>query len=96
MDKINESTSECFIALSQLREIDSPSISPELIHDRLRGFIEAMRTRVRESATSSRDADDIAGLTRKRNGLSLDRSRSDVFFFCKGAKNRRCEAEFVK
>ncbi|HVZ87493.1 MAG TPA: DotU family type IV/VI secretion system protein [Polyangia bacterium] len=60
MDKINESTSECFIALSQLREIDSPSISPELIHDRLRGFIESMRARVRETATSSRDADDIA------------------------------------
>ena len=60
MDKINEATSECFIALSQLRELDSPTISPELVHDRMRGFVESMRNRVREHATSSRDADDMA------------------------------------
>ena len=60
MDKINDTTSECFIALSQLRELDGPSISPEHVHDRLRGFVETMRSRVRDQATSSRDADDIA------------------------------------
>jgi hypothetical protein len=42
------------------------------------------------------DADDIADLARKRNGLGLDRSWSDVFLFGKGAKDRRCEAELVK
>src|SRR5689334_22097790 len=43
-----------------------------------------------------RDADDIAALTSKGNGLSLNGSGSDVFFFCKGTKNRRCEAEVGK
>jgi type VI secretion system protein ImpK len=60
MDRINEITSECFIAVSQLRELDSPSISPELIHDRLQGFVESMRARAREQGTSGRDADDMA------------------------------------
>ena len=60
MDKINEITSECFVAVSQLREIDSPSISPELIHDRLQGFVESMRGRAREQGMSGRDADDMA------------------------------------
>ncbi len=60
MDKINEITSECFIALSQLRELDSPSISAELVHDRLRGFVESMRGRAREQGLAGRDADDMA------------------------------------
>jgi type VI secretion system protein ImpK len=60
VDKINEITSECFIALSQLRELDSPSISPELVHDRLKGFVEAMRGRAREQGLASRDTEDIA------------------------------------
>jgi type VI secretion system protein ImpK len=60
MDKINEITSECFVAVSQLRELDSPSISPELIHERLRGFVEGMRGRAREQGMSGRDADDMA------------------------------------
>ncbi len=60
MDKTNEITSECFIALSQLRELDSPSISAELVHDRLRGFVESMRGRAREQGLSGRDADDMA------------------------------------
>jgi type VI secretion system protein ImpK len=60
MDRINEITSECFVAISQLRELDSPSISPELIHDRLRGFIDSMRSRAREQGMSGKDVDDIA------------------------------------
>jgi type VI secretion system protein ImpK len=60
MDRINEITSECFVAVSQLRELDSPSISPELIHDRLHGFVESMRARAREQGMSGRDADDMA------------------------------------
>src|SRR5262249_23146797 len=42
------------------------------------------------------DADDIATLARKGNSLSLNGSGGDVFFFRKGAENRRCEAELVK
>jgi type VI secretion system protein ImpK len=60
LDKINEITSECFIALSQLRELDSPSISAELVHDRLKGFVESMRGRAREQGLSSQDTEDIA------------------------------------
>lgn len=60
MDKINEITSECFIALSQLRDLDSPSISPELVHDRMKGFVETMRGRAREQGLSTRDTEDIA------------------------------------
>jgi len=60
VDKINEITSECFIALSQLRDLDSPSISPELVHDRLKGFVEAMRARAREQGLSTRDTEDMA------------------------------------
>ncbi len=60
MDKINEITSECFVAVSQLRELDSPALSPELIHDRLRGFVENMRNRAREQGIAGRDADDMA------------------------------------
>jgi type VI secretion system protein ImpK len=60
MDKINEITSECFVAIGQLRELESPSISPQLIHDRLRGFVERMRGRAREQGMPGRDADDMA------------------------------------
>jgi type VI secretion system protein ImpK len=60
MDKINEITSECFIALSQLRDLDSPAISPELVHDRMKGFVEAMRGRAREQGLPGRDTEDMA------------------------------------
>jgi type VI secretion system protein ImpK len=60
MDKVNEITSECFVAIGQLRELESPSISPQLVHDRLRGFVEGMRSRAREQGMSGRDADDMA------------------------------------
>jgi type VI secretion system protein ImpK len=60
MDKINEVTSECFIALSQLRELDGGSIAPQAVHARLKGFIEALRARAREQGQSGREADDIA------------------------------------
>jgi type VI secretion system protein ImpK len=60
MDKINEITSECFIALSQLRELEGPAISAERVHDRLKGFVESMRDRAREQGLSGRDSDDMA------------------------------------
>jgi hypothetical protein len=43
-----------------------------------------------------RDADDIAALRGEGNGLGLDRGRSDVFLFRKGASDRLYEAEVVK
>jgi type VI secretion system protein ImpK len=60
LDRINEITSECFVAIGQLRELESPAVSPQLVHDRLRGFVEAMRGRAREQGMSGGDADDIA------------------------------------
>jgi len=60
MDKINEVTSECFIALSQLRELDGASIAPQAVHARLKGFVEALRARAREQGQSGREADDLA------------------------------------
>jgi len=60
MDKINEITSECFIALSQLRELDGGEIAPQTVHARLKGFVDALRDRARESGLSGREADDIA------------------------------------
>ncbi len=60
MDRINQITSDCFLALSRLRDLDAPAASPGLIHDRLRGFVETMRTRAREEGLSTQDADDLA------------------------------------
>jgi type VI secretion system protein ImpK len=60
MDRINQITSDCFIALSQLRELDAPAASPQLVHDRLRGFVDSMRQRAREEGVSTQDADDLA------------------------------------
>jgi type VI secretion system protein ImpK len=60
MDNVNQVTAECFNALRQLRELDGPIRSPETIHERLSGFIEAMREKARDQGMPQRDADDIA------------------------------------
>jgi len=60
MDNINKITSERFNALAQLRELDGPVASPEMIHNRLSGYVEAMRERSRDLGMTQRDADDIA------------------------------------
>lgn len=60
MDNISSITSECFNALTQLRELDDPIASPEQIHARLCGFVDAMRERARDQGMSQRDADDTA------------------------------------
>ena len=60
MDVVNQITSECFNAITRLREVDGPVSSPDLIHDRMRAFIESMRERARELGMPQRDADDVA------------------------------------
>jgi type VI secretion system protein ImpK len=60
MDTVNQATSECFNALTQLRELDGPIGSPDMIHTRLCGFVDAMRERARDQGVSQRDADDMA------------------------------------
>jgi type VI secretion system protein ImpK len=60
MDLVNQITSECFNAITRLRDIDGPVTSPEMVHERLRGFIDSMRERARELGMAQRDADDTA------------------------------------
>jgi type VI secretion system protein ImpK len=60
MDAINQITADCFNAITQLRDIEGPGVSPEAIHDRLVGYVEAARSSARERGHSQKDADDIA------------------------------------
>jgi type VI secretion system protein ImpK len=60
MDTLNQITSDCFNALRQLRELEGHISSPEMIHNGLVGFIEAMRARGRDQNMPQRDVDDIA------------------------------------
>src|SRR3569832_2909050 len=60
MDTVNQATSECFNALTQLRELDGPIGSPDMIHNRLSGIVDAMREKARDIGISQRDADDMA------------------------------------
>src|SRR5216110_1835897 len=60
MDLVNQVTSECFNAIMRLRELDGASTSPEVVHERLRGFVDAMRDKAQELNLAQRDADDMA------------------------------------
>ena len=59
MEPVDEVTSECFNALNQLREHDGPVSSPDLIHQRLCGFIDGVKQRAREHGIADRDAQDM-------------------------------------
>jgi type VI secretion system protein ImpK len=59
MDTVDEVTSECFNALNQLREHDGPISSPDLIHQRLCGFIDGVKQRAREAGIPDRDTQDM-------------------------------------
>jgi type VI secretion system protein ImpK len=60
MDAVNQVTHECFNALTQLRELEGAVGSPDLIHNRLSGFVEKMREKAREQGMPERDATDMA------------------------------------
>jgi len=60
MDLVNQVTSECFNAITRLREMDGAGSSPELIHERLIGFVDVMRDKARELGMAQRDIDDVA------------------------------------
>jgi len=60
MDTVNQATAECFNALTQLRELEAPIGTPDMIHNRLIGFVDAMREKARDIGISQRDADDMA------------------------------------
>jgi type VI secretion system protein ImpK len=56
---IQELTGECFGAIARLREMDGPAPSPETVHARMRGFIEALKNRARTHGVPDRDTQDI-------------------------------------
>lgn len=61
MDRINGVTSECFNALAQLRQLDEAALpSPEALHRKLRGFVDAMMQRAAQAGFSREDVNDIA------------------------------------
>ena len=61
MDRLNQTTGECFTALVQLRRLDEASLPPaEAVQRRLRGFIDAMMTRAAQAGFTREDVDDIA------------------------------------
>jgi type VI secretion system protein ImpK len=59
MDRVDEVTAECFNALNQLREHEGAIASPELIHQRLCGYLDAVKQRARELGIPDRDAQDM-------------------------------------
>ncbi|MEM9192930.1 MAG: DotU family type IV/VI secretion system protein [Myxococcota bacterium] len=61
MDRVNEITRDCFNALTQIRHLDQGSQpSPEVLHGRLRAFIDRMMRRASEVGFSQQDIQDIA------------------------------------
>jgi type VI secretion system protein ImpK len=59
MDAVDELTSECFNALNQLREYEGVINSPDLIRDRVVGFLDALKERARELGIADRDTQDM-------------------------------------
>jgi type VI secretion system protein ImpK len=61
MERVNEVTKDCFNALFQLRQLEESSLpAPEILHRRLRGFIDALFQKAAEAGFTREDANDIA------------------------------------
>lgn len=61
MERITGVTGECFNALAQLRHLDDAALpSPESLHRRMRGFVDAMMQRAAQAGFSREDVNDIA------------------------------------
>ncbi len=61
MDRVGVVTRECFNALVQLRQLDEASLPPpEVVHQRLRGFVDALMQRARQAGWPREDVDDAA------------------------------------
>jgi type VI secretion system protein ImpK len=59
MDAVDELTSECFNALNQLREYEGAINSPDLIRERVVGYLDAVKDRARELGMADRDTQDM-------------------------------------
>ena len=61
MDRITELTRDCFNALVHLRRADESALpTGEALHERLRGFVDAMLREASRAGVSSEDANDAA------------------------------------
>jgi type VI secretion system protein ImpK len=58
-DLVQELTGECFGAIARLRELDGPVPSPETVHARICGYIEALKQRASRHGVSERDSQDM-------------------------------------
>jgi type VI secretion system protein ImpK len=60
MDRIQAATQYCFGAITQIRRLDASSLpAPELLQQRLCGFIEEMEAQLKESGFNNQDVEDI-------------------------------------
>jgi type VI secretion system protein ImpK len=61
MDRITEVTRDCFNALTQVRQLDDAALpAPELLHQRLRSFVDALFQKAAQAGFSREDANDVA------------------------------------
>jgi type VI secretion system protein ImpK len=61
MDRINGVTKDCFNALIQVRQLDDATLPPpEVLHQRLRSFIDGMIARASQAGFPKEDVNDIA------------------------------------
>lgn len=60
MNRVHAATQYCFGAISQIRRLDPSDLPlPELLHQRLNGFVEEMRALLRKSGFDNQDVEDI-------------------------------------
>jgi type VI secretion system protein ImpK len=61
MDRVNQLTKDCFNALFQVRQLEESSLpSPENLHVRLRGFVDALFQGGAQAGFTREDVNDIA------------------------------------
>jgi type VI secretion system protein ImpK len=61
MEKVYEVTKDCFNALVQIRNVgDHAFVAPEMLHQRLRGFVDDLFRRGQQAGMRDRDVHDIA------------------------------------
>src|SRR5262245_26238159 len=60
MDRVHAATQYCFGAITQIRRLEASSLpAPELLQQRLCGFIEQMEAQLKESGFNNQDVEDI-------------------------------------
>src|SRR5262249_3660087 len=60
MDRVHAATQYCFGAITQIRRLEASSLpAPELLQQRLCGFIEQMEAQLKESGFKNQDGEDI-------------------------------------